>query len=232
MRFITSIISVFLLCICTVGLAQKSKQKKAAALFTDSSGVLIRTDTTIAKKLNDSTQNLSDSINAKPKHDPHKATIRSAILPGLGQAYNREYWKIPIVAGAVAIPTATYFYNNKWYKKTRDAYNIVANGETDRYKEIDSKLKDPTTGEPLDAESLQYYRNQFRRDKDYSVLYLLIIWGLNVVDATVFGHLKDFDVSDNLTMNVQPSYIPATKTLGVGLALNLKTPQRKTLPSF
>src|SRR6476659_8505687 len=68
-----------------------------------------------------------DSVKTKPTHDPHKATLRSAIIPGWGQAYNREYWKIPIVYGALAIPVSLYFYNNKWYKKTKFAYDALYN---------------------------------------------------------------------------------------------------------
>ncbi len=167
----------------------------------------------------------------KQKHDPHKATLRSAIVPGWGQAYNHEYWKIPIVYAALSIPVVTFLYNNKWYKKTRDAYNIVVNEETNRYDEIDPKLKN-ASGEVLDASSLQYYRNQFRRDKDYSVLYFLIIWGVNVVDATVFAHLKDFDVTDELSMHIQPDYNLITKTANMGIAFNFKASQRKLRTVF
>lgn len=168
----------------------------------------------------------------KIAHDPRKATRRSAIIPGWGQAYNKEYWKIPIVYGALAVPTALFFYNNKWYKETRDAYSIVVNGETDRYDEIDPKLINPNTGLPLDANSLQLYRNQFRRDRDYSILFFAAVWGLNVVDATVFGHLKDFDVSDDLSMQVAPSFNPVTNTAGLGIALHFKNTPPKKLPAF
>jgi phage FluMu gp28-like protein len=101
------------------------------------------------------------------------------VIPGAGQAYNGQYWKLPLVYGALAIPTSTFIYNNTWYKKTRDAYQIVINEDTARYDEIDPKLQG------LDAQSLQYYRNDFRRNRDISVLFILLTWGLNVVDATV-----------------------------------------------
>ncbi|MEP7318810.1 MAG: DUF5683 domain-containing protein [Panacibacter sp.] len=230
MRSITIIISVICM-LSAVGLrAQNSKQKLANISVIDTSIKKTVTDSAAKKIITDTTA-VKDTV-VKKKHDPNKATLRSAVLPGWGQAYNREYWKIPIVAGALAVPAATFVYNNKWYKKTRDAYNIVINNDTANFSKIDKKLIIPDTGYPLDASRLQYYRNQFRRDKDYSVLYFLIVWGLNVVDATVFGHLKDFDVSDDLSMNVQPNYNPLTKTLGVGLALNFKTPQRKSLVAF
>ncbi|HWB25531.1 MAG TPA: DUF5683 domain-containing protein [Chitinophagaceae bacterium] len=161
----------------------------------------------------------------KPKHDPHKATLRSLILPGWGQAYNREYWKIPIVYAAIGIPVGTFFYNNTWYKKTRDAYTIVVTNDTADFKKIDPRLF--YNGYPLDAASLQKYRNQFRQDRDYSLLVTLLAWGLNVVDATVFGHLKDFDVSDDLSMHVQPSYNPVTSSANIGIVLNFKSHTQK-----
>ena len=134
--------------------------------------------------------------------------------------------------GVLAIPATTFVYNNKWYKKTRDAYNIVVNNETDRYDEIDPKLISKTTGQPLSAQDLQYYRNDFRKNRDYSILFFLIAWGVNVVDATVFGHLKDFDVSDDLSMHLQPDYNPVTKQPGIGFAFNIKKQAKKTLPVF
>jgi hypothetical protein len=167
----------------------------------------------------------------KKKHDPRKATLRSLMIPGWGQAYNREYWKIPLVYAAVGIPIGTFFYNNTWYKRTRDAYTIVVNGQTANYSKIDPKLI-TSSGAPLDAYTLQYLRNNFRRDRDYSVLITLLAWGLNVVDATVFGHLKDFDVSSDLSMKIQPGYDPVFKSPNLGLVFNFKSKHHReiTLP--
>ncbi len=149
-------------------------------------------------------------------HDPNKATFRSAVIPGWGQAYNREYWKIPIVYGALSIPTITFFYNNTWYKRTKNAYEITVNGDTANFANIHPKLQG------LSAQSLQFYRNAFRQDRDYSVLWFVVIWGLNVVDATVFGHLKDFDVSDDLSLHIRPNYDPLSKSGNVALVFNLR----------
>ena len=205
--------------------AQNNKQQLANSTLIDTS-IKVKADTTIPKDMT-----AKDTI-VKKKHDPAKATRRSAIIPGWGQAYNHQYWKIPIVYGVLAVPASTFIYNNKWYKKTKDAYEIVVNEETDRYDEIDPKLIDPATGMPLSAQDLQYYRNTFRRNRDYSILFFLIAWGVNVVDATVFGHLKDFDVSDDLSMHLQPDYNPVTKQPGIGLAFNIKKQTKKTLPAF
>ncbi len=163
----------------------------------------------------------------KPKHDPHKATMRSLILPGWGQAYNHEYWKIPLVYAAIGIPIGTYFYNNTWYKRTRDAYTIVINNDTANFGKVNPKLF--YNGYPIDAASLQRYRNEFRQSRDYSLLITLFAWGLNVVDATVFGHLKQFDVSDDLSMKIQPSYNPVNNSTNLGFVFNFKPKQHKML---
>jgi hypothetical protein len=161
-----------------------------------------------------------DSV-SRAKHDPHKATLRSAIIPGWGQAYNHQYWKIPIIYGALAVPAATFVYNNNWYHRTRDAYNILING-------LDSTKINPQL-QGLSAESMQYYRNIFRKDRDYSVLFFLLAWALNVADATVFAHLKDFDVSNDLTMHIQPDFNGKSSSLAV--VLNLKQGRKKLLPA-
>lgn len=175
-------------------------------------------DTIISSKTDSTKTSKNKKAEFLANHVPRKATLRSAIIPGWGQAYNREYWKIPIVYGALAIPTITYIYNDKWYKKTRDAYNIVINQDTAHFGDIDPKLQS-LIGNPT---SLQFYRNQFRKDRDYSTLWFFIVWGLNVVDATVFAHLKHFDVSDNLSMDIQPKFDPRLKTTGLGLVFNFK----------
>jgi hypothetical protein len=159
------------------------------------------------------------------KHIPRIATRRSAILPGWGQAYNREYWKIPIVYGILAIPVGFYFYNNSYYKKTKFAYEarfLEAAGDSSQVKFIDPQLTS------LSISSLQSYRNSFRRDRDYSLLWFLIAWGLQVADATVFAHLKQFDVSNDLSMQVKPLFNPQTKGPGLSLTLNLKNPGQRT----
>lgn len=159
-------------------------------------------------------------------HIPQRATRRSAMIPGWGQAYNREYWKIPLVYGVLAIPAITYFYNTSYYNKTKFAYEArfkAQNGDSSDIASIDPEL----TG--LSIGSLQNYRNSFRRDRDYSILWFILAWGLQVVDATVFGHLRHFDVSNDLSMQVHPQFNPLTKTPTLTLSFNLKEKNKKPL---
>ncbi len=165
----------------------------------------------------------TDSI-TKAVHIPRIATERSAIIPGWGQAYNREYWKIPIVYGVLAIPAVAYFYNQGYYKKTKFAYEArfkEQNGDSSDVSSIDPELANLGIG------SLQNYRNSFRRDRDYSVLWFLLAWGIQVVDATVFAHLKQFNVSNDLSMQIHPNFNPVSKTPVLSLSLNLREPERK-----
>src|SRR4051812_33941011 len=66
----------------------------------------------------------ADSV-VKPIHSPHKAAVRSAIIPGWGQVYNKKYWKVPIVYTAIGIPAGLFFYNKKWYERTNYAYAVA-----------------------------------------------------------------------------------------------------------
>ncbi|MBX2932242.1 MAG: hypothetical protein KF781_09880 [Chitinophagaceae bacterium] len=171
-------------------------------------------DDTIAKKV----------LTKQKKHNPKIATRRSAILPGWGQAYNKQYWKIPVVYGVLAIPTVTFFYNNTWYNRTKSAYDILfkasqpnaSQEDIDKLKNIHPKLQG------FSLSSLQTFRNSFRKDRDYSVLWFAVAWGLNVVDATVFAHLKEFDVSDNLSVQINPTINPINKSKGFSLVFNFK----------
>ena len=166
-------------------------------------------------------QALSDSL--KSKHSPHKATIRSLIIPGWGQAYNKKYWKIPIVYTAIGIPVGFFIYNKKMYKEASKAAEMLSATPPDTadYKNrIDEKLyyffQTPGT-----LPSLLNYRNEFRKNMDYSILFVLVFWGLNVVDATVDAHLKDFDVSDNLSMRLKPVIFSGSTTAGLSVVFTI-----------
>lgn len=166
---------------------------------------------------------LRSDTTLKPVHSPRKATLRSALIPGWGQAYNKQYWKIPLVYAVVGIPAGTYFYNNSWYKKSKVAYEIRIAKDTASFPSIVPKLQ------VLSTESLRFYRNEFRRSRDYSILYTLLAWGLTVVDATVSGHLKEFDVSDDLSLKINPMVQPGSNIKGLSMILAFKSPSHKML---
>lgn len=173
----------------------------------------------------------ADSISKKAVKDAasHKwsparrAAILSAILPGAGQAYNKKYWKMPIVYGALAIPVYTFTDNLKWFQRTRYAYNVLARKDTGNYKNVYPQLQ-PFV-EAGDLSGLQNYRAEFRKNVDYSVLAFLILWGLNVVDAAVDGHMKNFNVTDDLSIQFKPGFSPMANTAGLSLVLDIRKNQ-------
>lgn len=157
---------------------------------------------------------------AMKAHSPRTAALRSAILPGLGQIYNKKYWKLPIVYGALGTTGVVFFYNLKNYRATRFAYRVRYNMQ---YTHTDSALYTQIRKDlqPLSVESLKFYRNQFRRDIDYSALVFILLWGLNVVDATVDAHLKSFDVGPDLSFHFKPGYSEMAGTNGLSIVLKI-----------
>ena len=139
---------------------------------------------------------------------PAKAAFYSAVLPGLGQAYNKKYWKIPLVYGAIG--TSLYFYidNNKKYHQYRDAYKRRLEGYTD----------DNYTY--LDNTRLIAGQKFYQRNRDLSALVTLAFYALNIIDANVDAALLQFNVDENLS--VRPIIYPNDVTLktNVGLTLN------------
>ncbi|HYK55299.1 MAG TPA: DUF5683 domain-containing protein, partial [Flavisolibacter sp.] len=115
-------------------------------------------------------------------HSPKKAAIRSALIPGWGQFYNKKYWKIPIVYGALGVSAGVFVFNLQNYKDLRFAYKAKYNatlGDSSNLPFIKPELV------PLDINALRSYRDYYRRNIDYSAIVFILLWGLNVVDATV-----------------------------------------------
>ena len=145
-------------------------------------------------------KSLSDTIifdSAKIKvHSTTKATLMSTFVPGLGQIYNRKYWKAPIIYGGIG--TSIYFAlsNNKDYKRFRNAYLIRIDSDSNTFDEFDGILTDVNIRSNMDV---------YRRNRDFSIIIAGLIYVLNIVDATVDAHLFSFPVNDNLTFNFQPN---------------------------
>ena len=125
---------------------------------------------------------------------PGRATLYSALLPGLGQAYNGEFWKIPIYLTGLGV--AYYFYdtNNINYQRYRRIYKEATN-------------KDEPYSGPITSEQALYYRDVFRRYRDYSILSLGLVYLLQVIDANVFSYMHDFEIVDDMAMSVRPAVI-------------------------
>ncbi|MNF32794.1 hypothetical protein D3C85_72620 [compost metagenome] len=138
---------------------------------------------------------------------PAKAAFYSAVLPGLGQAYNKKYWKIPIVYGAIG--TSLYFYidNNKKYNQYRDAYKRRLEGYTDDDLSY------------LDEDRLIAGQKFYQRNRDLSALITLGFYALNIIDANVDAALIQFNVGEQLS--VRPVISPDDVTLKTNFGLTL-----------
>jgi Family of unknown function (DUF5683) len=168
------------------------------------------------------------SIDTSKPYSPKIAILRSAILPGWGQATNKKYWKMPIVYGALGTTAYIFFRNIKQFKEANAAYKNAIDG-------IDSNnslIPEPYFGVLNQPELIKNFRNEVRQNVDYSVLFFIAFWGLNVVDAAVDAHLKTFDVSDNLSLQIKPGYSPMANTNGISLVLNIGKVKTKQVPSF
>lgn len=147
-------------------------------------------------------------------HSPNRAAIYSAVIPGLGQAYNKKYWKIPIVyAGFGAM---AYFINSNAieYNRFRNAYDYKTAAIPDPSKYNSYVDKYPVA-------SLLQGRDFYRRNRDLSYILTGIWYVLNVVDAAVDAYLFDYDVSENLTLHVTPEIVPVQPRMSSPCQLKL-----------
>lgn len=141
---------------------------------------------------------------------PAKAAFYSAILPGLGQVYNKKYWKVPLVYGAIG--TSLYFYidNNKKYHDYRDAYKRRLEGYNDDKYQY------------LDESRLIAGQKFYQRNRDLSALFVVGFYVLNIIDANVDAALIQFNVNERLSL--RPEIYPADVTFkpNVGLTFNYR----------
>src|SRR5688500_1715322 len=153
-------------------------------------------------------------------HSPRVAAIRSAILPGWGPVYNKKYWKLPIIYGALGTTAGIFIYNRNYYKRFHFPYRVVATCDSTNFNKVPPDLQFFIKNNDLSG--LQYDRDEFRRNIDYTVLVFLVFWGLNVLDASVDAHLKSFDVSPDLSLQFKAGYSELARTNGFSVVIALK----------
>lgn len=162
------------------------------------------------------------SEEVKEPHSPKKAAMYSAIIPGWGQAYNKKYWKIPIVYAGFG--TIGYFigWNNRYYNTYKDAYSDLTDDDpnTDSYNDIEASqyydLNNPTDFNNFRT-GLNKQQEYYRRNRDLLIISIIGFYGLNIIDASVDAHFFEFDISEDLTMNWQPTVQPYRKELVYGV---------------
>jgi hypothetical protein len=134
------------------------------------------------------------------KHSPRKATMLSLIFPGLGQIYNRKYWKLPIVYGGFGACVYFFQQNHGEYIKFRNAYNFVTTPGTENLPPVN----DYVTRYNKNATLLLSGRDYYRRNLELTYIATGVLWILVAIDAQVDAQFFNFDVSDDLTLNIKP----------------------------
>ncbi len=157
-------------------------------------------------------------------HSAQRATLYSAVLPGLGQAYNHHYWKVPIVYAGFGVIVYFIDFNTQKYHEYRDGYYNLANNTGDEsYKQLPSY---PTfdADKELILQNFQRNRDYFRRWREISILSFVGFYLLNIIEANISAHFLHFDISDELAFDIIPTITPAN-ALGnknAGLTLSFR----------
>ena len=145
----------------------------------------------VTMKVQDSERPLTGPPEFDPL-SPARASFYSAILPGLGQAYNKKYWKIPIVWGALG--TSTYFYleNDKNFNRARDAYKLRLNGNPDEFDGKDGNIY-------LSNDALVRAQKAYKTDRDLSLIVTIGLYVLQILEASTNAHLLNHNVDNNIS---------------------------------
>lgn len=138
---------------------------------------------------------------SSPAHSIKKATLYSTFLPGAGQAYNKKYWKIPIIYAGFGAFTYFIVINTKEFKKFQEAYTYKVKGET---YPIDNEYVDKYS-----VEQLQSGMDDYRRNRDLSYIFAGVWYALQILDANVDAHFFDYDISEDITLHWEPMIIPS-----------------------
>jgi hypothetical protein len=164
-----------------------------------------------------------DSIPAKKTetvHSPRKATIYSAVLPGLGQIYNRKYWKVPIVYGGFAALGYFINFNNEEYVKYRQAYSDIIDDDPNTISytrlTVNPGFLEPDKISQF-TERLRSAKDYWRRNRDLVVIGTVVFYAVNIIDASVDAHFFNFDISDDLTFNWTPGPVMCMNNKMIGL---------------
>jgi hypothetical protein len=160
-------------------------------------------------------QPVPDSILEK-EHSPSKAALMSACLPGLGQIYNKKYWKVPIIYAGFGVLAYLIVFNANYYITYKSAYIESFNGDTaGNYSDIVKKY-------PLS--SILSAREYYRRNLEISIIFSVVLYALNVIDATVDAHLFTYDIKKDVSFRIEPTLIPPapqSRSYSSGLKLSL-----------
>lgn len=221
MRKVVLLISVFMFCLYCGAVAVERRD-------------------TVRREVVSDTMMAIEKVIRKP-HSPHKATIMAMILPGSGQIYNGQWWKVSILYGGIAADIYGITWNNKRFREYRDAYiqwvqyleEKADNPETpypqnpawDKIPKGFDVETDPylqtKAGQDWFKNTLNNRKTSFKRNRDLCLIVMAAIYAINIIDATVYAHFYDFEIDDNLSFHIQPSAVYSPLGGGqIGLTLS------------
>ncbi|MBV1887808.1 MAG: hypothetical protein KUG51_00805 [Urechidicola sp.] len=143
---------------------------------------------------------------------PSRAAFYSDILPGLGQAYNKKYWKIPIIYAALGVSTYAYIYNNDNYNRARDAFKLSQAGKPHEFDGSNG-------GVALSDETLERVQKSYKEDRDLSLLITVGIYALQIVEASVNAHLMQLNTIDDIAFRPTLYIDPFTNKSVAGVSV-------------
>ena len=160
---------------------------------------------------------------------PHRASMYASIIPGLGQFYNKKYWKIPILFGGIGGVAYAISFNSERYNYYRGAYRdfIIRDPANKSYLEIIQGT--PITEERIYGDAQQWFRdylnnskNRFKRYRDISYAGMVFVYMISIIDASIDAHFYYFDMSDDLSFMIEPAYFHLNGDIGGAFGINLK----------
>lgn len=134
-------------------------------------------------------------VKEQPHHSVKKAVLYSSLVPGLGQIYNKKWWKVPIIYAGFGGLGFAIGWNTKKYRTYRDAYRLRVDGDTATVDEFINVYSEA---------NLLTLKDYYRRNRDLAIIFTTVLYALNIIDAAVDAHLFEYDISDDLSLRVEP----------------------------
>lgn len=159
-------------------------------------------------------QNTDTTSLVKVPQSPHSASRAakfSTVLPGLGQVYNKQAWKVPIIYAGAGALIYSIAWNNQNYQKYLSAYKLDSDTSLSTNSEFSGLYS---------VDNLIVLKDFYRRNRDLSAIGLVLVYAANIVDAYVYGQFYNFDVSDDLSMQIKPFLIPTIQNVNTGAWTN------------
>ena len=215
-RLLLAVMTCFIVC-------SAEAQEMEETLLPDSAPLLTRQDTAALLKLDKQTQQTSKKMKrdwATWKPDPKRAMWLAIVIPGAGQIYNRKYWKLPIVYGGFLGCAYAMRWNNQMYQDYSQAYLDIMDNDpnTKSYTQfLHLGTQITSANESRYKQIFKSRKDKYRRWRDLSFFCMLGVYSLSIIDAYVDASLSSFDISDDLSLQIEPAVMNNNKSSAIGV---------------